>query len=67
MINYRHYQLNLLLDPTQSEIRIPPIARDQLKELLGSMMVVVLEGEKRKKSEEKKKAEKISLKETDHE
>ncbi len=63
----RHYQLNMLLAPPQKEIRIPQIARDQLKELLGKLMVTVLEEEKRKENKKEKQGADLSLKEVGHE
>ena len=67
MKNCRHYQMNMFLDVAQKEIRIPPIARDQIKELLGKLMVTVLEVEKRKKNIKETQEDNLSLEETDHE
>ena len=67
MKNCRHYQMNMFLDPVQKEIQIPAIARDQMKELLGKLMVTVLEEEKRKENIKEKQGENLSLEEADHE
>ena len=63
----RHSQLNMFLAATQKEIRIPQIARDQVKELLGKVMVTALEEEKRKENIKEKQKENLSLKAVGHE
>jgi len=78
MTSCRQYQMNMFLEPDQNEIRIPPTDRDQMKELLGKLMITVLEEEKKKRKESKTEKrspevrkeehrENLSLKETEHE
>jgi len=68
----------MFLEPDQNEIRIPPTDRDQMKELLGKLMITVLEEEKKKRKESKTEKrspevrkeehrENLSLKEAEHE
>ena len=72
----RQYQMNMFLEPDQNEIRIPPTDRDQMKELLGKLMITVLDEKKRKERKKEKRSpevrkeehrENLSLKETEHE
>ena len=74
----RQYQMNMFLEPEQNEVRIPPTDRDQMKELLGKLMITVLEEEKKKRKESKTEKrspevrkeehrENLSLKEAEHE
>ena len=71
----RQYQMNMFLEPEQNEMRIPPTNRGQMTELLGQLMIAVLEKEKKKKGKEKgspevlkeEQRENLSLKETGHE
>jgi len=78
MTSCRQYQMNMFLEPDQNEIRIPPTDRDQMKELLGKLMITVLEEEKKKRKESKTEKrspevrkeehrENLSLKEAEHE
>jgi len=63
----RNSQLNMFLAAAQKEIRIPQIARDQVKELLGRLMVTALEEEKRKENIKEKQKENLPLKEAGRE
>ena len=73
----RQHQMNMFLEPEQNEVRIPPTDRDQMKELLGKLMITVLDEKKKRKERKKEKRspevrkeehrENLSLKETEHE